>query len=319
LRQPSTFFKTLFSSAGTLTDKIRMLQLKLKLNKEGIDEIFERREITTLAYLVKEGFSDRMINQFFKPFMTAIFLENKLDTSSRMFEFVFKMFSEGATAIPAKGMGMIPAQLAQGLSNEELILNEKVAAIEGNSVITASGKNYQAQKVLIATNGANLPAPFARNNKKPNSVTNIYFSAQKPPFTKPIIALNAMNNKLVNNIAVMEQVSPDYAPVGKSLISVSLIGDFKDSLRADLPFEAIQELKYWFPEAVGWDHLKTYHIPYGLPNDETVNNQLTVDAFRLADNCFTCGDYLLNGSINAAIKSGRQAAEILISLTGSYE
>jgi hypothetical protein len=319
LRRPLTLFKTLFSSVGTLPDKIRMLQLKLKLNKAGINEIFSRQEITTLAYLVKQGFSDQMICQFFKPFMTGIFLENKLSTSSRMFEFVFKMFSEGDTVIPAKGMGMIPAQLAEGLSGEELMLNEKVVAVEDNSVITASGNNYQAQKVLIATDGASLPTPFAKNKKKPNSVTNIYFSAERPPFTKPIIALNSTNNKLVNNVAVMDQVSPEYAPFGRSLVSVSLIGDFQNSFRADLPFEVIQELKYWYPEAVDWDHLKTYHIPYGLPNDETVNNELTTAAFRLSDNCFTCGDYLLNGSINAAMKSGRQAAEILINLTGSYE
>ena len=42
--------------------------------------------------------------------MTGIFLENELKTSSRMFEFVFKMFSEGDTAIPGRGMGMIPKQ-----------------------------------------------------------------------------------------------------------------------------------------------------------------------------------------------------------------
>jgi protoporphyrinogen oxidase len=319
LRRPSILFKTLFSSAGSLSDKIRMLRLKLKLNKADIEEIFSRKEISTLAYLVKQRFSDRMIHQFFKPFMTGIFLEDKLDTSSRMFEFVFKMFSEGDTAIPAKGMGMIPAQLAEGLSTEELILNETVVAIEGNNVITASKRNYQAQKILIATDGASIPAPFAKNKKKPNSVTNIYFSADKAPFEKPIIALNSMNNKLVNNIAVMEKISRDYAPPGKSLISVSLIGDFKNSLRADLPFEAIQELKYWFPDAADWNHLKTYHIPYGLPNDVNVNNELTSSAFRLSDNCFTTGDYLLNGSINAAMKSGRQAAEMLISLTGSHE
>jgi hypothetical protein len=272
-----------------------------------------------MAYLKEQGFSEKMISQFFKPFMTGIFLEDKLCTSSRMFEFVFKMFSEGETAIPAKGMGMIPAQMAKDLSTEELILKEKVVSINEDGVITASGKRYHAQKILIATDGANLPAPFTSDNKKPNSVTNIYFSAFLPPFMKPIIALNSMNNKLVNNIAVMDQISPAYAPHGISLVSVSLIGDFKNYAKTDLSFEVIQELRYWFPEAKDWDHLRTYHIPYGLPNDENVNNDLNLSNFRLSDTCFQCGDHLLNGSINAAMKSGRQAAEFLISLTDNHE
>lgn len=318
LRRPLTLFKTLFSSAGTFSDKMKMLQLKRKLNKSDIESIFSREEITTLAYLTKQNFSNEMIRQFFKPFMTGIFLEEQLKTSSRMFEFVFKMFSEGDTAIPAKGMGMIPAQLAESLSMEELILNEKVVSIDKNKAITSSGRSYNAHKILIATEGANLPAPFIQNKKKPNSVTNIYFSADRPPFTKPIIALNSMSNKLVNNIAIMDRVSPDYAPFRKSLVSVSLIGDFQNALRADLPFEVIQELKYWFPEAGDWDHLKTYHIPYGLPNDETVRNDFNNDAFRLSDHCFTCGDYLTNGSINAAMSGGRRAAELLITITGSH-
>jgi protoporphyrinogen oxidase len=319
LRRPLSLIPTLLSPAGSFADKVRMLRLKLKLKNPELAEIFDRPEKTTMAYLKEQGFSEKMISQFFKPFMTGIFLEDKLCTSSRMFEFVFKMFSEGETAIPAKGMGMIPAQMAKDLSTEELILKEKVVSINEDGVITASGKRYHAQKILIATDGANLPAPFTSDNKKPNSVTNIYFSAFLPPFMKPIIALNSMNNKLVNNIAVMDQISPAYAPHGISLVSVSLIGDFKNDAKTDLSFEVIQELRYWFPEAKDWDHLRTYHIPYGLPNDENVNNDLNLSNFRLSDTCFQCGDHLLNGSINAAMKSGRQAAEFLISLTDNNE
>src|SRR5436190_2156779 len=82
-------------TAATFTDKLRMLRLKLKLSGKSIEEIFSEQEITTTEYLKKEGFSGTIMNQFFRPFMTGIFLEDQLITSSRMFEFVFKMFSEG--------------------------------------------------------------------------------------------------------------------------------------------------------------------------------------------------------------------------------
>ena len=100
-----------------------------------------------------------------------------------MFEFVFKMFSEGKTAIPAKGMAMIPKQLAECLSAGDLLLNENVLAVEGNEIKTASGNAYSANNILLT---ADVPAISKRAdqvNKEPKSVVSLYFSADKPPFT----------------------------------------------------------------------------------------------------------------------------------------
>jgi phytoene dehydrogenase-like protein len=314
LRDPSTLFKTLASPVGSIVDKMKMLLLKINLGGTSVNSIFNKNEITTFDYLKAKGFSDKMIAQFFKPFMTGIFLEGSLKTSSRMFEFVFKMFSEADTTMPANGMGMIPAQLAQNLLPEELILNEKVTQIDGNKIVTNTGKIYEAKNILIATDANNLPAPFTKNSVEKKSVTSMYFSADKAPFTKPLIALNASVNKLVNNIAVVNQISKAYAPEGKYLIAVSLI-DYKNNFsETDLISNVLNELKYWYADAVNWKHLRTYNIPYALPKDETVSYALDTTQVRLSDNIFICGDHLLNGSINAAMKTGRVVAEAIINL-----
>jgi phytoene dehydrogenase-like protein len=311
LRNPSSLFKTLASPVGNIVDKLRMLALKIQLGNKTLENIFTTEEITTLEYLTKKGFSNKMITQFFKPFMTGIFLESNLNTSSRMFEFVFKMFSEADTAIPAKGMGMIPKQLALGLTNEELHLNEKAINIENNIVYTNNGKEYKAAKILIATEASAIPAPYKKTIVEKKSVITIYFTATKIPFAAPIIALNASANKIVNNVAVMSQVSSNYAPAGKVLISVSLI-DYNKKDTAEEMIEAVkQELKHWYPDAVNWAHLKTYHIQYALPKDDTVTNQIKPSDILIGENTFVCGDHLLNGSINAAMKSGRVAAEVI--------
>ena len=313
LREPSALLRTLVSPAGSLPDKVRMLGLKVKLAGKSLETIFNENETTTLAYLRDAGFSERMIGQFFKPFMSGIFLENQLSTSSRMFEFVFKMFSEDDTAVPAKGMGMIPLQLAKDLSSAELILNEKVINLEGNIVKTSSGKTYQGTHIILATDQISLPVPFVQPVIKPyQSVTNMYFTASKPPFTKPIIALNAASSKVVNNMAVMSQVSEHYSSNGQALISLSLIGDHTRAVAAELQSKVIQEMQFWYPEAVSWKHLKTYHIKYALPNDEQVRDIPEKDTLRLNEICFICGDHLLNGSIHAAMKSGRLAAEAVL-------
>jgi predicted NAD/FAD-dependent oxidoreductase len=51
--------------------------------------------------------------------------------------------------------------------------------------------------------------------------------------------------------------------------------------------------------------LKTYKIKYALPNLTVLKDDLTISDMKINDNLYCCGDHLLNGSINAAIKSGR--------------
>ncbi len=310
LRRPSSLLPTLFSGVGTFADKMRMLRLKLRLFRKSIENIFASPETTTMAYLQQQGFSEKMIESFFRPFLTGIFLERELKTSSRMFEFVFKMFSEGDAAIPEKGMGMIPRQLAEGLTPDELVLNEMVVDVKPGHVSTASGRNYAADYVLIATDQLHLPPPYQRLPESWQTVTCMYFAAGKPPFNQPLIALNASPGKLVDHIAVLTEVSPGYAPAGKALISVSLVGYRPGLSLSQLRIDVLRELAQWYPEAPDWQHLKTFPVVYALPNDEQVRND--PETVRLSKDCFVCGDYLLNGSINAAMKSGRLAAEAIL-------
>jgi hypothetical protein len=317
MRQPTALVSTLLSSAATFSDKLRMLRLKLRLSGKSIEEIFSGQEVTTAQYLKREGFSETIMSQFFRPFMTGIFLEDQLSTSSRMFEFVFKMFSEGDAAIPAKGMGMIPKQLAESLAPHELLFHQNVSAVNGSAVTTADGATYHADFVLIATDPLRSPVRYSDSVIQYHSVSNMYFTAGKRPFETPLIALNTLPGKLVNNIAVMDRISPAYSKNGETLISLSLIGDHSNADQKALQESVISELKLWYADAVNWKHLKTYHINYALPNDDEVRNVADYKAMRLNAACFVCGDHLMNGSINAAMKSGKLAAEAIINLSGN--
>lgn len=310
LREPNLLFQTLFSPVGNLKDKIKLLLLKARLSITAVDEIFSKKESSTLVYLQNLGFSEKFIQKFFIPFFSGIFLENKLATSSRMFEFVFKMFSKGSAAVPAKGMGMISKQLAEGLTTAELILNEKIVKIETNDVYSQSGKIYKAKVILIATEKINIPLQ-QKQAIQSKSATTIYFSStNKTKFINRIV-LNANENELVNNIAFMDHISSAYAPAGKSLISVSV----KDTtiVNDTILVEMVRkELLNWYPESINWDIIAIYKIPYALPVNKSVSNNIENYQINAAENLFICGDHLLNGSINAAMKTGKEAAyEIL--------
>lgn len=316
-RRPSATFATLFAPVGSLKDKINTFVLKIKLLRITIPAIFKQKEQSTLKQLNDYGFCTKMINRFYKPFFSGIFLENQLTTSSNMFDFVMKMFSEGDAAIPALGMEEIPKQLLSMLPQNTVVYNTKVLKINGNKVITDNGFEYETEKIIVATEAVSLAKNYIKKPKENHhQVTNVYFESNFAPTKKAIVILNASENKKwVNNLTVLTNVSKDYAPNGKILISVSYNGI--PAIGDDILSENIKnELKQWYGEKVfDWKLLKVYRIDYALPNQNNVTDELTAAQMQIDANVFICGDHLLNGSINAAMKSGRLVAELINNLS----
>jgi len=71
-----------------------------------------------------------MLDRFFRPFLDGVFSNRELEISSRMFEFGFRMFSSGETALPARGMGAIPEQISSRLPGGSICLNSRVESIQ---------------------------------------------------------------------------------------------------------------------------------------------------------------------------------------------
>jgi len=312
-RRPTALFSTLFAPVGSLKDKINTFFLKRKLVKISIPNLFEQAEVETIAQLKNYGFSQKMIARFYKPFFSGIFLENDLKTSSTMFDFVMKMFSEGDAAIPELGMEEIPKQLVAMLPEHSIQYNVKVTAIENNQIICENGSTLEAEKIIIATDAIGLASAYISKEKQNfHQVTNVYFEAEIAPTKKAVVVLNASNDKKwVNNLTVMSNVSNQYVPTGKVLISISYNGipTIDDATLAE---NMKTELKKWYGNQVeDWKLLKTYRINYALPNQEKVSNEIPDSEMKINGNLFICGDHLLNGSINAAMKSGRMVAEML--------
>jgi protoporphyrinogen oxidase len=299
---------------GSLKDKINTFVLKQKLIRKSIKGIFLQEQKSSLEQLRDYGFSSKMIDRFFKPFFSGIFLENKLETPNRMFDFVMKMFSEGDAAIPALGMEEIPKQLASQLPADTFLYHTKVVDIRENTIITSSGDEIKSDIIIVATEANDLISKLKSNVEiQHRSVTNVHFQTTISPSNKAVVILNASEKKkVINNFTVMTNVSTAYAPSGKVLISVSCNGivDLSEQELAD----AIKiELQPWFGKQVeAWSHLKTYKVKYALPNLTVLKDDLTIADMKINDNLYCCGDHLLNGSINAAMKSGRLVADLIV-------
>jgi protoporphyrinogen oxidase len=230
-----------------------------------------------------------------------------------MFDFVMKQFSTGDAAIPELGMEEIPKQLAALLPENSIQLNTKVRAIENKTIYLENYSQIDSDIILIATEAIGLAGNYiAQQKQQSHSVTTVYFEATKAPTNQAVVILNASENKKwVNNLTVMSNISNKYAPDGKVLLSISYNGipEIEDTIVAE---NMKAELKQWYGNLVDdWKMLKTYRIQYALPNQDSVSDELTITDMKINDNLFICGDHLMNGSINAAMKSGRLVAAII--------
>ena len=127
---------------------------------------------------------------------------------------------------------------------------------------------------------------------------------------------------LINNMCFPSTVSPAYAPDGRHLASVSLVGNFEDYTDEELERAVREELgRDWFPDSTGagavssWRHLRTYRIPYAQP-PATVPTDLRRPVALVDGAVYTCGDHRESASLEGAIVSGVRAASAVLESMG---
>ena len=305
LRDSSLLFPTLFSGIGRLSDKIKILTLNRRLKKKSLSEIFSEKEQSTLSYLMNLGFSFQMIDHFFAPFFSGIFLENKLDTSSRMFEFVYKMFGEGYAALPKSGIEAVPKQMAQKLKNTTFKFDTKVVSIKDGEIELFGNKKLESHFTIVATNTSNLIPNLKNQLIEWKSCDTLYFETKKRTIKKPLIGLVPEYNTLINNIFFHTSLETT-VKTDRELLSVTVVDN--QNLTDGVLIESVQrELK----EHCGIDSckfIKQYKIPMALPRLNNIQYEMSPTETRLTETIFLAGDTQLNGSLNAAMISGERAA-----------
>jgi protoporphyrinogen oxidase len=208
-------------------------------------------------------------------------------------------------------MGEIPEMIRRQLSKTQIYFNTPVEKVEAKTIHMANGEVLEADRIIIAVQPdkvmKQLQGQFAPSHK----VINLYFSTLKSFLARPMIGLIPGDNHLVNNIVYMDDVSKAYSGNGRALLSVSVLesdlGEKELVKAVQVELEAISGIK-----AEYFKFVKSYHIPYALPNLEDLKYSVPFTECKITDHVYLAGDYLLNGSINAAMTSGRTAAEAVV-------
>ena len=305
LQDLSLAWPTLKYPWATLSDKWKLARLTRQLVGTDLNEIFSRPERSTEDYLINKGFSSSIIRSFFRPFFGGIFLEKKLTTSSRMFEFVLKMFSSGYAAVPANGIQQMANQLARQIPSDSIHLGQKVTHKEPQNISLDDGTKLEASAVLCAH------AHPESSPQKWNRCMNIYFSSSDAQIIKdPMIGLIADEKSPVTNFHYLNEV-PGGPSSDEQIVSVTLLPPHNNYSQE----QGIQEAQQELAKHAGLRDLKllaVFEIDQALPVHQEVKLEASPAEIRDQSGIYYCGDALTAPSLNMAMRTGEKAAQMII-------
>ena len=321
-RRPLAAVSSLLSGSVGLADGLRTARLRgdaIRNVRSGAidpDAVATANERTTREELAARGFSEAFIRSFFVPFFGSVFLERSLDTAAPVFLFDFAMFSLGRACLPAGGMDAIPQQLAARLPDGSVRLGARVRGVEPGRVTLDDGSTLTAHHVVVAVDGASaanmiqkpLQGPLAGRRWKATRM--VAFAADRSPLASRTLVVSADAAGPIDNLTVPSDVAAGYAPLGRSLVTVSL----RDGWTGDQAEEAVKrQAAGWCGRAVdGWRHLATVDVPRALPDESPAARRSRPASARLAAGLWICGDHCSAASINGALGSGRRCAEAIL-------
>ncbi|MFD9389424.1 NAD(P)/FAD-dependent oxidoreductase [Streptomyces sp. NPDC060000] len=261
-----------------------------------------RPDRSTRTALAGAGFTDAFVERFFRPFLSGVFLEDRLETSSRMFHLVWRSMLRGTLTLPAEGIGAVPLALASALPEGTVRLETPVERLTQDGVETAARAVVPARAVVVATGPGpavtllpGLAVPAYR------VVTTYYHATSRSPLDEPTLLVDTGRRFL--NTCVLSEVAASCAPPGRALVATSVLGagtgDREHALRA-----ALSEV--YGTDADRWDLLTVRTVPDALP--EMAPPQELSRTTRVAPGRYVCGDHRATGSVQGAMASGARAA-----------
>ncbi len=261
--------------------------------------------------LAAAGVPDAAVDRVLRPFLSGVLGEAELATSAAYVRLVWRSFAIGTIAVPAGGMGDLPAQLAAGLPDGVLRVGRRVEAVRPGAV-RADGTEITARAVVVATDPVTaaglLPGVAA---PQMHALTTLYHVAPAAPARGPTLHLDGTGGPLANTV-VLTEAAPAYSPDGRALVSSSFLGTAER-----LPEPAVRRelARLYGVSTADWVHLHTVEVPRALPA-LPAGSPLRRDV-ALGGGLFVAGDHRDTPSQQGALVSGRRTAQAVLAHLGA--
>ncbi|MCX5121063.1 FAD-dependent oxidoreductase [Micromonospora sp. NBC_00362] len=307
LREPTGGPGTALADVGSLLDRLRFAALATGCATLPASRLLAAPETTSETALRRAGLSDAIIEELLRPFLSGVFIDRELSTSSHVLAMVLRSFARGRIGLPAEGMAALPRAIAAPLPADLLDLDTPVAEVTPGRVRTQAG-DIRCRAVVVAVDppaaAALLPALAT---VRMHSYTTYYHSAPEPPLTEPILLVDGDRRELVANTVVLSNAAATYAPAGRHLIATSVVGPTappEPTIRAELT-------RLYGRSTADWTHLTTVAIPEALPAAPPPQGRLRKPV-ALGEGLFVAGDHRDSPSIQGALTSGWRAADAVL-------
>jgi protoporphyrinogen oxidase len=315
LNEPLGAAATLTSGVGTLSDRLKFAALATKCATLPAARLLEARETTTQEMLRRAGLSHRMIEEVLRPFLSGVFADRSLETSSHVFSMVLRSFARGRIGVPAAGMAALPAAIAGPLPYPQLLIGARTLSLGPGIVVTEAGEIH-CKGVIVATD------PISASELLPqltvpdmHGLTTFYFGADKAPIDEPTLILDGDRREIIANTIVVSNAAPEYAPTGKSLIAASVVGVSAPSAASETVIR-VELSRMYGVSAEPWELLDVVSIPQALPSARGPQANLRKPV-ALGDGLFVAGDHRDSPSIQGALAGGWRTAGAVLAWLGA--
>ena len=293
LGDPRSHPFTAFDSAtGSVIEKLLLVKALIGKPKahQSIDE-----------YLLSAGLGktfDRVVG----PFLRGVYLTELSNISASTGLEIMKTFIGGKPGLPKAGAGALSAAMAKEV--RDLRLGVAVNSIKTGFVTTAQG-DLQASDIIVATDSTTSAQLLDQTSvTKLGGWTTWYHNAPTAPVSHGQLIVDGQNRGAVINTLVISNFIPEYAPIGKNLVSsTSDIGVTESEVRRHLA-------TLYNCDNRDWELIAKYEIPAALPIGAKQITQ-PIES-RIRQGIYLAGDGQVAPSQNGALKSGRLAAAAVL-------
>ena len=158
--------------------------------------------------------------------------------------------------------------------------------------------------VIITADASSLISNMQGQGTDWKSCMCLYFEIGSSNLPKETIGLVADPEKLVNNLYGYTDAR------GRQILSATVL-EFNSKSEKEITAKVEDEIREYC--GVGaLTHIGNFHIEQALPDLSNLKMTAEPSESVLMENVFLAGDVLYNGSLNAAMESGRFAAQGLL-------
>jgi protoporphyrinogen oxidase len=289
LGDPRRYPFTAFDQAtGSILEKLSLV--KALIGKPEANQSIDK-------YLIRAGLG-KTLDRVLKPFLRGVYLTDLSSVLAPAGLEIIKTFIGGKPGLPRDGVGALSVTLANRVS--DLRLGVAVNSIKAGKVLTTAGE-IAANKIIVATDSTTAAQLLDLTSvTKLAACTTWYHSAPTTPVSHGQLIVDGQNRGAVINTLVISNFIPEYAPVGRNLISSTTdLGVTESEVRRHLA-------TMYNCDNRDWELVAKYEIPAALPIGAMAINQPIQTLVR--EGIYLAGDGQVSPSQNGALKSGRLAA-----------